>query len=198
MTHGRLCMIAGGCLLALTAGASAPPTSKPATQPAKSMARVIAGLRSPDPNLREAAASLLAFAAMSGRNIEAAVPSLLETLQDAEPKVRRTAAWALGRCGDRRAVGRLITLLKDEDASVQAAAAGALGEIGDPQASGALLAAVNDADGRVRAAAAKAVADLRGPPRRRGLGQAPEPRGREGPDPARAGDGKGWRPPRGR
>lgn len=69
-----------------------------------------------------------------------AVQILLPLLNDKKPFVRREAAYALGRVGDRWATNRLLsTLEKDRDLEVRAAAAIALGSIGDPFALDALV-----------------------------------------------------------
>lgn len=59
-----------------------------------------------------------------------AVDALLEGLDDPDPGVRGSAAWALGRLDAERAIGRLASLLTgDESADVRRNAALALGEI---------------------------------------------------------------------
>ncbi len=66
---------------------------------------------------------------------------LLESSQN--PRVRQSAAVALGRLGDRSAVKPLIHLLKrDQNLSVRGAAARALGELGDSRAVNPLIDAV--------------------------------------------------------
>jgi len=82
-----------------------------------------------------------------------AVPALMEALKDKDKDVRKAAAGALRKIGDRQALPALLEALKDEDWRVRWAAAGALGEIGDRQAVPALLEALKDEDWRVRQAA---------------------------------------------
>src|SRR5215475_13225712 len=61
-------------------------------------------------------------------------------LKHRTPAVRRRAALAIGRIGDKRGTGPLIDALRrDEDASTRAMAAFALGEIEDADAANALL-----------------------------------------------------------
>jgi HEAT repeat protein len=50
-------------------------------------------------------------------------------LKDADPHVRRQAAWALGEIADPRAAGPLASALKDASAEVRRQAAWALGEM---------------------------------------------------------------------
>ncbi len=76
--------------------------------------------------------------ALSRFNSPAAFEALLEALVRKESReswqIRRFAAHALGKLGDRRAVPALITSLHDESDLVPPAAAEALGELGDRQA----------------------------------------------------------------
>src|SRR5882672_11369470 len=65
-------------------------------------------------------------------------------LKHQTPAVRRRAALAIGRIGDKRGTGPLIDALRrDEDAPARATAAFALGEIEDAGAANALLDVVN-------------------------------------------------------
>ena len=77
-------------------------------------------------------------------------------LKHQNPAVRRRAALAIGRIGDKRGTAPLIAALqKDENAPVRAMAAFALGEIEDAGAASALLEVVNSSkespDARARA-----------------------------------------------
>jgi HEAT repeat protein len=80
--------------------------------------------------------------ALSRFNSPAAFEALLAALTRKENReewqVRRFAAQALGKLGDRRAVPALIASLRDESDLVPPAAAEALGELGDRQAVTAL------------------------------------------------------------
>ena len=116
--------------------------------------------------------------------------SQLAALNDSDWQVRRTAAWALGRTRDKRAVGPLIAALKDRDWRVQRYAAWALGQVGLPavepilealkrddgigreNATAALgvigkpaverlLIALHDANGRLRSLAAQALGKIK-------------------------------------
>jgi cyclophilin family peptidyl-prolyl cis-trans isomerase len=69
---------------------------------------------------------------------------LMGLLKHQTPAVRRRAALAIGRIGDKRGTAPLIAALqKDEDAAARAMAAFALGEIEDAGAANALLEVVN-------------------------------------------------------
>jgi HEAT repeat protein len=71
-----------------------------------------------------------------------AVEALLPDLQDADWKVRRNAAQALGALKSPAAVEGLLAALKDRTATVRERAAVALGRIKDPRTIPALVAAV--------------------------------------------------------
>lgn len=102
--------------------------------------RIVRAFR--DWGVRETAADALA------RIGDAAVPSLVETLQDPDRDVRAQAARALARMGPRAepAIPALIAALNDSDKEVRMGAARALGQIG-PAASEAvpdLIKAIKD------------------------------------------------------
>jgi cyclophilin family peptidyl-prolyl cis-trans isomerase/HEAT repeat protein len=86
-----------------------------------------------------------------------AAADLLKLATDAEPRVRRRAAVAIGRVGLKEGVPALTPLLADTDRDVRQAAAFALGLIGDASASSALLPLLADPDPMVRGRAAEAV-----------------------------------------
>jgi HEAT repeat protein len=86
------------------------------------------------------------------------VEPLIALLKDKSKYLRKEAAWALGKIGDRRAVEPLIVALKDYyEEGLRKAAAEALGNIGDPRAGEPLIAALKDPNKDVRWAAAKAL-----------------------------------------
>jgi HEAT repeat protein len=114
--------------------------------------RVLRGRRVGD-SVREAAA-----AALGRIGDAAAVPGLLAALRDADWRVCRAAAWALGEIGA-PAVPGLLAALRDESWQVREAAAEALGEIGAPVVPG-LLAALGDTNADVREAAAAALGKI--------------------------------------
>lgn len=133
-----LCIGAGGCHRKF---ASQPPprgTTEPSADGAEPKAKVVrpakpeeaARLRVMrafrDWGVRETAADALA------RIGDAAVPSLVETLQDPDRDVRAQAARALARMGPRAepAIPALIAALNDSDKEVRMGAARALGQIG--------------------------------------------------------------------
>jgi HEAT repeat protein len=74
-----------------------------------------------------------------------AFPSLVRSLGDPEDEVRAKAATALGRLGDRRAVGYLLEhLLTDPAPFVRARIASALGQFGGPEVIDRLVRALGD------------------------------------------------------
>lgn len=89
------------------------------------------------------------------------VEPLLDALRDTSSgrswMVRYGAAWALGRLGDRRAVGPLTELLGDRDWAVRNAAAEALGTLRAAPPVETLLAGLKDGEPRTRAGAARAL-----------------------------------------
>jgi HEAT repeat protein len=97
----------------------------------------------------------------------AAVPEAAETyrrdLASDRPAVRRQAAAALGRLGDRAAAGALAETLADADAGVRREAARALARLKGRRATPALVKALDDADRTVRFYAAYALGEVRDP-----------------------------------
>ena len=86
-----------------------------------------------------------------------AQPDLLKLLVDAEPRIRRRAALAVGRVGLTDGVEPLQTTLSDNDPDVRQMAAFALGLLGDTRAVAALTTALQDPQPRVRGRAAEAL-----------------------------------------
>jgi HEAT repeat protein len=85
---------------------------------------------------------------------------LIQQLKAKSPADRRTAAVALGKLGDPRAVAPLIPCLQDKDRSVARAAAESLVKIGQP-ALRPLIACLNDTSAEVRRTAVQALGQLR-------------------------------------
>jgi HEAT repeat protein len=74
-----------------------------------------------------------------------AFPSVVRLLDDPEDEVRAKAATALGRIGDRRAVGYLVDhLLSDPAPFVRARISAALGQLGGPEVIERLVRALGD------------------------------------------------------
>lgn len=82
---------------------------------------------------------------------QTAMPYLMTLLTRDDPRVRRSAAEALGRLHDAGALDSLVMALSDEDRLVQRAAIGALGAIGDPRAIPPLRELHSRADRRLQA-----------------------------------------------
>ena len=91
---------------------------------------------------------------------ELALPVLIQALADPRYPVRRNAAVALGKLGDRRAVTPLIPALQDASKRVRREVVRVLGELGDARAVEPLCAALVDGDETVRRAAAEALEEL--------------------------------------
>lgn len=88
---------------------------------------------------------------------ESPAPDLLRLLSDAQARVRRRAALAVGRVGLASGVGPLVTLLGDTEPEVRQMAAFALGLVGDRQGRDPLVMALGDESLLVRASAAEAL-----------------------------------------
>src|SRR5439155_58543 len=84
-------------------------------------------------------------------------PDLVRLLADAEPRVRRRAALAIGRVGLGEGAPPLIALLADNDPEVRQMAAFALGLIGDTRARDPLVTALGDQSPLVQGSAAEAL-----------------------------------------
>ena len=84
-------------------------------------------------------------------------PDLTVLLTDADARLRRRAAIAVGRVGMAEGVEPLVAALQDADADVRQMVAFSLGLLADRRAVAALTTALGDADWRVRAYAADAL-----------------------------------------
>ncbi|GAH76877.1 unnamed protein product, partial [marine sediment metagenome] len=69
---------------------------------------------------------------------------------DEDKNIRREAASALGKIGDKSAIEPLTKALDDEDKNIRREAASALGKIGDKSAIECLIKALKDEDKNVR------------------------------------------------
>ena len=85
------------------------------------------------------------------------VPDLTKLATDADPRIRRRAAMAMGRVGLSDALPALTTLVADTDTDVRQAALFALGLIGDRTASTAVLPLLQDPSPLARGRAAEAL-----------------------------------------
>lgn len=85
---------------------------------------------------------------------------LPDLLNDADIKVRRSAAQALSRIGAPSTILPLVNILQDKDKDLRLYAATALGKIGDESVIPALIEALKDGDPQVVLATAKALGDL--------------------------------------
>jgi len=85
------------------------------------------------------------------------LPDLTVLVADAEARIRRRAALAIGRVGLSDGAPVLVPLLTDADADVRQMAAFALGLLADKSAVPTLTSALQDPDARVRGRAAEAL-----------------------------------------
>jgi phycocyanobilin lyase alpha subunit len=125
----------------------ADPTAEGTDAQCLTVEAAIAQLTHPDLSLRYYAAWWLGrFAAGNSTAVEAAVEALIEALTDESDRtelggypLRRNAARALGKLGDRRAVPHLVQCLESTDFYVREAAAQSLGMLDDESSVPALL-----------------------------------------------------------
>lgn len=122
------------------------------TEADRCIARLVAGLRDPDPGRRGRSEILLAW--LGDLPLEALLAAL------ADDQGRAAIAGALGRTLERRAGQALVGLLGDANAEVRRAAVLGLAEIADPRTVDAMMLACDDDDHAVRISALQAVNSL--------------------------------------
>ncbi len=93
----------------------------------------------------------------------AAMPYLLELLDDSDREIRVNTVQELGRLKDKRATDGLIHHLSDPVAEVRYEAAGALGKLKDKRATDALIRHLNDPDSYVRLLALDSLREIHDP-----------------------------------
>jgi HEAT repeat protein len=117
---------------------------------------LIADVSAKDPRVREHA-----IRALGERRSRAAVPALVDRLDEEEPRLAHLVLGALAQIGDERAVPALIDVSRGGDAALTARLARYIGDIGGTEAEGYLLTlASGHADRRVRKAAREALEDM--------------------------------------
>ncbi|MBL7134198.1 MAG: HEAT repeat domain-containing protein, partial [Phycisphaerae bacterium] len=87
-------------------------------------------------------------------------PAMIRALSHGDDDVRKAAAYALGRLGDKQAADPLAEALSDDADAVGKAAAYALGLLGDTRAVDPLIEDLADDDSRVHGATAEALGRL--------------------------------------
>jgi hypothetical protein len=106
---------------------------------------------------------------------ESTLAALLHAAHDADPEVRRSAVWALGRMDGGVVVGSLVRSMSDTDARVRSAAALALGEYAERQETTRVAAARRTGGDSLRVPTGSAPA-AGPPPRAARTDMGPEPR----------------------
>lgn len=91
-----------------------------------------------------------------------ALDQLIQSLNDANPDVRRQAARGLGEAGASEAIHPLLNELRDQESDIRGEAAEALGKIGNPDVIDPLIDALDDDDTRVQISAIRALSDIGG------------------------------------
>ncbi len=94
---------------------------------------------------------------------QAAVPVLINDLDDSDSRVRTWAASSLGYIGDSTVIPKLIERVKDEDSYVRRSSIRALGKIGETSVLPVLLGALDDEEHELRRAAVDALGELNDP-----------------------------------
>jgi hypothetical protein len=123
----------------------------------KSEEELVRDLSDPDARVRD-----YAIRALADRRSPAAVPQLLERLNDDNPAVALRAVGALVAIGDRRAVGPLIEMTHKRPAPMVTQVLYALASLGGPTAEAFLYTLESGSpDDEVRRAATDALAELR-------------------------------------
>jgi len=92
-----------------------------------------------------------------------AIESLIPLLKDDDPDARYGAAQALGKFGDRRAIGPLVEALGDEEPAVRYWAADALGRLRAESAVDAIASLLNDKHKGIREHAEDVLTQIGGP-----------------------------------
>ena len=99
----------------------------------------------------QSGARLAAIQALGWLEAPQSFPTLIQSLNDRDPRIRQAAIAALGELGDMRSTPFLVKrLTKDSDPGVRSEAAFRLGKLGGRSATRALQAAARDPDPRVR------------------------------------------------
>jgi hypothetical protein len=133
-------------------------------------ASLVSAVQHPVRDVRVDAAFLLAK--QTNYKDAAAVPGLLDALNDEDVRLRAAACKALGEIGDGSAVAELLrVMVKDADSNIRWQATGALGKIGQAAVPG-LCAALRDEDWKVRRSAAEALWSMHEPEAIPGLAEA--------------------------
>nr|MBW4614859.1 HEAT repeat domain-containing protein [Desmonostoc vinosum HA7617-LM4] len=91
---------------------------------------------------------------------EAAIPGLIQLLEDPDFSVRYSAANALGKIGSQEAIPGLIQLLEHPDFSVRSLAANVLGNIGSQEAIPGLIQLLEHPESYVRSLAANVLGKI--------------------------------------
>jgi HEAT repeat protein len=130
---------------------------------ATSVSRLIPGLKHPDPDVRARVAEVLTGIAPPAAS--AAIPALIDALDDPDQNVSDAAASAIGSFGAAasRAIPCLLRCVRSDQGGRRHAAQSALAKIGLPAAP-ALIALLEDDHATIRLAAADALASMRSRP----------------------------------
>lgn len=101
-----------------------------------------------------------AIAAAATQNLSLATDEIVKALHDPSPRLRRQAAAALAKMGDRRAVEGLAHMLDDHPDLVDEEVLEALGDLGDPRAVSSLIPYLQSPRSMIRRAAARALGKI--------------------------------------
>lgn len=110
---------------------------------------------------KSAEQKLSAIGTLSDMRSRAALPELVKSIHDPNPRVRQRALQALGEIGDRSMFEPLVSALDSPLQDVQGEAALALGKIGDKRAVAALMAKLQSNDQHLQRCSVIALGDIR-------------------------------------
>ena len=122
-------------------------------------------------------------------------PDLTVLVRDADPRIRRRAALAIGRVKLPSGIAPLASTLADADPDVRAMAAFGLGLIGDASAEPSLLPLLTDAELLVRGRAAEALGSIGAKGSAEAIGKMVGEQARSGPVAAIEADDESWPAP---
>jgi MFS family permease len=112
--------------------------------------------------LRDTGTRARAIEGMGHSRSPMAMDTLVQSLADADPRIRQAAVKALGGSGSEEAVTLLSAELASEESPIRLEACESLGKLKDPRGVPHLVAALDSPDARLAATAARALGEIGG------------------------------------